>query len=639
MIVSRIHKSGISTGVDETTFTSRYELFLPEDLLLKDSFKSSQYSPTEASLSTKQSRPSFCTRGAFLIPYLFFMVVGAVPIFFLEYAIAQFSSSSTLTVWKICPLMKGVGYGALLVSTIFCVYFNIFMTWTIYFLYQSMTSILPWSHCNNEWNTDNCLDNSRHNASFSNVSKEANWSMNTNLTKMTPSEEYWKYNVLQITSGIEDLGGIRLELLACLFAAWVLVFLCLFNGIKSSGKIVYVTVTFPYIVLIIFLVRAVTLPGAIEGIKFFIIPKWHNLLSTKVWGEAAVQIFFSSGAGWGAILTMASFNKFHHNMYRDAIIVPAINSGTSIFAGFVTFSILGFMAHEKGMAVEDVLTQGPGLVFMAYPEAISRLPVSPFFGTFETITSALTDEFPKLLRKKKMLVTAGVCFLGFLLDIPLIMQGGMYILQIVDWYCGLFTPMLVAVIECIVIGWIYGTDQFYKDIEMMIGYTPCTGWKICWKFITPVVILVSILRIQTMYRVEDLLEIYNSGCYTGWKICWKFITPVVILVMLVFNMTQLQPVSYNHYQYPSYAIVIGWVIGMVSVAPIPLYMIKAIACAEGSLQQRIGCLLRPISEWEPVLRNEKNRMETCTLTYFKPTEVDKCELNSTKNTDEIQNIL
>lgn len=57
--------------------------------------------------------------------------------------------------------------------------------------------------------------------------------------------------------------------------------------------------------------------------------------------------------------------------------------------------------------------------------------------------------------------------------------------------------------------------------------------------------------------------------------------------MLVFNMTQLQPVSYNHYQYPSYAIVIGWVIGMVTVAPIPLYMIKAIACAEGSLQQVI----------------------------------------------------
>ncbi|CAC5404714.1 Sodium- and chloride-dependent neutral and basic amino acid transporter B(0+),Sodium- and chloride-dependent taurine transporter,Sodium-dependent noradrenaline transporter,Sodium-dependent nutrient amino acid transporter 1,Sodium-dependent proline transporter,Sodium-and chloride-dependent glycine transporter 1,Creatine transporter,Sodium- and chloride-dependent GABA transporter 3,Sodium- and chloride-dependent betaine transporter,Sodium- and chloride-dependent GABA transporter 2,Sodium-dependent dopamine t len=130
--------------------------------------------------------------GAFLIPYLLFMVVGAVPIFFLEYAVAQFSSSSTLTVWKICPLMKGVGYGALLVSAIFCVYFNIFMTWTLYFLYQSMTSVLPWSHCNNEWNTENCLDSSRYNASISNVSKEGNWSMSKNLTKMTASEEYWK---------------------------------------------------------------------------------------------------------------------------------------------------------------------------------------------------------------------------------------------------------------------------------------------------------------------------------------------------------------------------------------------------------------------------------------------------------------
>lgn len=55
----------------------------------------------------------------------------------------------------------------------------------------------------------------------------------------------------------------------------------------------YVTVTFPYIVLVIFLVRAVTLPGAAEGIKFFLIPKWHEILSTKVRFNTTCILFCS----------------------------------------------------------------------------------------------------------------------------------------------------------------------------------------------------------------------------------------------------------------------------------------------------------------------------------------------------------
>ncbi|CAG2220563.1 GLYT [Mytilus edulis] len=506
--------------------------------------------------------------GSFLIPYITFMILGALPMFLLEYSLGQFSSNGPISVWKICPLMKGLGYAMVITSAIFCIYFNVMMGYVLYFLYHSLTSVLPWSTCDNEWNTEFCYISKPSNTSTSNISSITG--NNTGDLKMSSSEEFWSYKVLQIISGIEDMGNIRLELLLCLFIFWFIVFLCLYKGIKVSGKIVYMTAIFPYIVLIIFLIRVVTLPGATDGILFYVVPQWDKLLSTKVWGEAALQIFYSTSMGWGGLLTFASYNKFHDNMYGNAMIVPAVNCGTSIFAGFITFSTLGFMALNKGTTVDKVLNQGPGLVFITYPEAISSFPISPFwavlfflmlftigidtqFGTIETVLSALTDEFPKLFRRRKVLLTGVICLIEFILGIPLVMQGGMYVLQIVDWYCAIFSVMTVCILETIIIGWIYGANRFYEDIELMIGRKPCIWWSIC----------------------------------------WKFITPVILVMMLVFNMTQITPVSYGTYQYPQWAIAVGWIIGMISVIPIPIYMVVDLWDANGTLLQRLKQRLKP----------------------------------------------
>ena len=92
----------------------------------------------------------------------------------------------------------------------------------------------------------------------------------------------YRFNVLNISTGIDDLGGIQWHLVLALLGSVILMFLCMCKGIKTSGKVVYVTVTLPYLLLTILLIRGVTLPGSLQGIKYYIIPEWSKLLEFKV---------------------------------------------------------------------------------------------------------------------------------------------------------------------------------------------------------------------------------------------------------------------------------------------------------------------------------------------------------------------
>jgi solute carrier family 6 (neurotransmitter transporter, glycine) member 5/9 len=164
--------------------------------------------------------------------------------------------------------------------------------------------------------------------------------------------------VLNLSDGIDDLGSINWQVALCLLLAWTCVFLVLLKGIKSFGKAVYFTALFPYVILTILLVRAAMLPGFIDGINFYVYPKWEKLKEARVWGDAAMQIFFSLSPCWGGLITLASYNKFHNNCFRDAIVVATGNVLTAFFSGFVIFGVIGFMAHEMGVSVDKVATEG-----------------------------------------------------------------------------------------------------------------------------------------------------------------------------------------------------------------------------------------------------------------------------------------
>lgn len=137
-------------------------------------------------------------------------------------------------------------------------------------------------------------------------------------THASASEAFWNEQVLGVThsSGLGDPGPVQWVLALCLLAAWIVVFLCMLGGIHSAGKVVYITATFPYLILLVLIIRGATLPGSLDGVRFYLSSDWSKLLSAQVWSDAASQIFYSLGIGFGGLLSMASYNKFDNNVVR-----------------------------------------------------------------------------------------------------------------------------------------------------------------------------------------------------------------------------------------------------------------------------------------------------------------------------------
>ncbi|XP_067163460.1 sodium- and chloride-dependent GABA transporter 2 isoform X5 [Apteryx mantelli] len=287
--------------------------------------------------------------GAFFIPYLIFLFTCGIPVFFLETALGQYTSQGGVTAWRrICPLFEGIGYASQVIVILLNFYYIIVLAWALFYLFSSFTIDLPWGSCDHEWNTGSCMEFQKANSTL-NV---------TNENATSPVIEFWERRVLKISDGIQHLGSLRWELALCLLLAWIICYFCIWKGVKSTGKVVYFTATFPYLMLVVLLIRGVSLPGASQGILFYLYPDLSRLRDPQVWMDAGTQIFFSYAICLGCLTALGSYNKYHNNCYRDCVALCFLNSGTSFVAGFAIFSILGFMAGEQGVPIAEVAESG-----------------------------------------------------------------------------------------------------------------------------------------------------------------------------------------------------------------------------------------------------------------------------------------
>ncbi|XP_063599682.1 sodium- and chloride-dependent glycine transporter 2-like [Penaeus indicus] len=480
--------------------------------------------------------------GAFLVPYLIMLALVGLPLYLLETGVGQFSSGSPVTIYRVCPLFKGIGIAATLARMYLETYYSVVVSYPLVFLYNLVGIGLPWATCDNTWNTDNC----------SQLVLENNTDQEISTHTRSPADEFFHYQILNISSGVEEAGGFVLPVVLGTVFVWILVFLSIFKGIRVTGKLVWFTVTFPFVMLLILFLRGVTLPGALDGIYYYVYPDFKKLARLQVWGDAASQIFFSLGAGGGALVSLGSYNKFRYNCLRNAYIVPVLNSATSIFAGFVVFSVLGFMAHQTGIPVEKVTTGGPALAFITYPEAVSMMPmaqlwavlfftmlfflgIDSIFAEMESMVLTVTDAFPRL-RHARTWVTLAFC-VG---------------LCLVALSCCTKVSVKFVVGE--------GVGRLIRDIQMMTG-------KVVPYF---------------------------------WYITWLAVTPSVLAFIFVNIFARSSPVSYRGVEFPAWAQALGWVIAATSMLTAPLYALSFLVCGSaGSFHKRLSTGLRPSDDWGP----------------------------------------
>ncbi|NXH41688.1 S6A14 protein, partial [Dicaeum eximium] len=539
--------------------------------------------------------------GAFLIPYTLMLALAGLPLFFMECSLGQFASLGPVSIWRILPLFQGVGITMVLLSALVTVYYNVIIAYSIYYLFASLQKVLPWSECFS-WADELCSKTrivNDCNVTWQGQVIHADHTFITanNLTCIEgtisykpvqfPSEQYWNKVTLQRSSGLDETGGVVWYLALCLLLAWIIAAAALFKGIKSSGKVVYFTALFPYVILFILLVRGATLEGALDGIQYYIGRESNitKLMEAQVWKDAATQIFYSLSVGWGGLVALSSYNKFYNNCYSDAIVVCVTNCVTSVIAGFAIFSILGHMAYVSDRPVSEVVDSGFTLAFVAYPEALSKLPVSPLwsflfffmllllgldsqFAILETIITSIQDIRPSVTKHLRLPITLGLCAILFLLGLICVTRAGIYWINLIDHFCAGWGILISALLEMSGIVYIYGVNRFIEDTEMMIGKKSSLFWL--W-----------------------------------WRFCWFGVTPVLLLGVLIWSLITFSNPTYGSVLYPAWGTAFGWCLIIFCVIWIPIVAILKVVKAEGTLLERIVSCCRPAPNWGPYLEQHR----------------------------------
>ncbi|KAK8776475.1 hypothetical protein V5799_030178 [Amblyomma americanum] len=366
---------------------------------------------------------------------------------------------------------------------------------------------------------------------------------------VSSTEAFYNNYVLNSSPSIEQTGNVQPPLILCYGLCWTLVFLVIFRGIQVSGKVALFTATVPYLVLSLMLLRGITLPGSSIGLRYLLLPRWEALLDGTVWAAATEQVFYSLSIGTGGLVLYGSFQEFRADMQSSVRLICIMDFMTSAFASLVIFSVLGNMAHTLDVPIEEVVSAGPGLAFVTYPEALSLIALPNMWSVLffamlfmlgidsqmancEFVVKSVQELFPPFETRRE-LTTFLYCAFCFMIGLPLTTQAGIYFLTILDNYLGALIVLITCFGETLIVAWVYGMERFCFDVAFMTGTCPHYFFFITIKYAAPTVLgtfLAYTLATLPRSSVGDyVFPVWADGF--GWTLALVGMTPVLVLAV------------------------------------------------------------------------------------------------------------
>lgn len=367
--------------------------------------------------------------GSFLIPWVIFLLVWSVPLIIAEFALGKHARLGPLGAVAETAGKKFGWMGAyiVLVSTAIMFYYSVVTGWCLRYFISAVSG---------------------------------------NLFETTDYFSYWN----DFSASIEP---IVFHFISMLIVA-VVVIRGITNGIEKVSKILIPALLG---ILLILFVRAISLPNALEGIKYFFTPDLNTILDYKVWLNALTQNAWDTGAGWGLILAYGIYMQKKEDIALNAALIGFGNNSVSLLAGITIFSTVFALSSVDAMA--QVSQSGPantGLTFIYLPLLFSKITSSNllniFFASifflalfFAAITSliSMVELATRTLidfgftRKRGLIIVASV---AAVMGVPSAMNTDLLINQ--DWVWGVGLILSGAFISFSIIK--YGVDKFRVEI-------------------------------------------------------------------------------------------------------------------------------------------------------------------------------
>ncbi len=422
--------------------------------------------------------------GAFLVPYFIALLTAGVPLLALELSIGKkYQTGAPSALAKLNKKFEWIGWWGVGTAFCICAYYSVVVAWVIN--YVALSFKVPWME--------------------------------------KASAEVFTQDVLQVSSGMFDLGGFSLVVVLALVLAWICIWYCIRHGVTSVGKVVKYTVILPVVLLVFLIVRAVTLPGAWEGLSYYLVPDWSKLLDVNVWAAAYGQIFFSLSILFSIMMAYGSYLNQEAEVTKDAMIIGFADAGISFLSGFAAFGTLGYLAQVSGTPIAEMKHTGIMLAFVTYPEALAQMPggklavilfslvfflmlftlaIDSAFSIIEAIITAFVDKF----NWNKERTTLWFCVIGFFSSLIFATRAGLYWLDVVDHFVNDFNLIGIGLIECIALGWVFGAEKLRAYLNSNTDFKYGIWWDFAIKYICPIVFLF----ISVTYLITNIKNPYDG---------------------------------------------------------------------------------------------------------------------------------